>query len=236
MAAMQKVEEFDLEGLKEFKKSLICAHCKRPPKPSTQFYRCVAGTKSCEKIWCSSCTVFKDICHGTQLKFDAKLTKFVGLFKFYNCQYMKNGCQKELVAIDLSDHEEICLFRDAACPKIDCNAEFVFNGIMDHYQRTHTDFKVKDDVLEFKGSLEELKKNNFILNIYGKPFFPQFYVNGSLLHIWVVGHGNQDEISLFQVKKFLRFHHKGVVTDSFNFLILIYLGTSPIPTLLASNP
>ena len=202
MAAMQKVEEFDMEGLKEYKKSLICGHCKRPPRPNTQFHRCVAGTKSCEKICCSSCKVFKDICHGTPLKFDAKLTKFVGLFKFYNCQYMKNGCQKELVAINLSDHEEICLFRDVACPKIDCNAEFVFNGIMDHYQRTHTDFKVKDDVLEFKGSREDLKKSVFILNCYGKPFFPQFFFNKKMenfLHFWVVGHGDQAEMNSFEM-------------------------------------
>ena len=137
------------------------------------------------------------------MKLDAKLTKFIGLFKFYNCTFMKNGCQKELDAQNLGVHEEICLFRDAACPKTDCNATFVFNEIMDHYQRTHTDFKVKDDVLEFKGSREDLKKSVFILNCYGKPFFPQFFFNKEMekfLHFWVVGHGDQAEMNSFEVR------------------------------------
>ena len=58
---------------------------------------------------------------------------------------------------------------------------------------------MKDDVLEFKGTLEDLKKKIYILNCYGMPFYPQFYEKGKLLHFWVVGQGNQDEINSFEV-------------------------------------
>ena len=205
MAAMQKVEEFDVEGLKKLRKSLICDNCKRPPRPGASLYTCF-GNLYCRKIRCNVCTpdIQNEMCHNYKFKYDEKLTAFVWLFKFHNCGYINNGCQEELEAKSLEAHEKVCLFRDVTCPKLDCNAKIAFNGIMDHFQSTHTDVEIKDDVLEFKGSLKDLKKNNFILNSYGKPFFPQFYVNGKLLHFWVVGHGNQDEISSFEVNNFTR--------------------------------
>ena len=33
MASLQKVQDFDLERMKEFKKSMICGVCKNPPRP-----------------------------------------------------------------------------------------------------------------------------------------------------------------------------------------------------------
>ena len=41
------------------------------------------------------------------------------------------------------------------------------------------------------GKIETLKSNTFVLNCYGKPFFPQFYVDGNILHVWVVGYTDQ---------------------------------------------
>ena len=198
MAAMQKVEEFDMEGLKELKKSLICDDCKRPPRPETKYFQCV--DHGCKKRKCDSCYKSFWKCHEKIVKIDSMSTKFAGLFKFYNCIYMKNGCQEELEAKDLNVHEEICLFRDVTCPKLDCNTKFAFNGILEHYESSHSnDLMIKDDVLEFNGTLEDLKKSTFVLNCYGKPFFPQFYVNGNVLHFWVVGHGDRNEIGLFEV-------------------------------------
>ena len=133
-------------------------------------------------------------------------TKFVSTFKLFNCINLKNGCYEELEAKDLEAHEKSCLFRDVTCPKLDCNAKFAFNGIMDHYQNTHGNIQAKEKVLEFKGTLEELKTSVFVLNSYGKPFFPQFHVNGNHIYIWVVGHGDQAEIDSFEVSmKFFRF-------------------------------
>ena len=40
----------------------------------------------------------------------------------------------------------------------------------------------------------DLKKNTFILNSFGRPFFPQFKIDDNILHVWVVGNGDQDEM------------------------------------------
>ena len=210
MAAMRKGEEFDMEGLKELKKSLICDDCKRPPRPETKYFQCV--DIGCELKRCESCSDHLWKCHGKEMKLNSTLTKFAGLFKFYNCVHLKNGCQEELEAKSLRDHEKICLFRDVRCPKIECKAKFAFNGIMDHYQSTHNNghLKIKDDVLEFKGRLEDLTKSTFILNSYGKPFFPQFRVNGSgnVLQFWVIGHGDETEMKSFEVSSICNFSYK----------------------------
>ena len=212
MAALQKVERIDSEGLKDFKKSLICTNCKKPPRPGALIFTCASpenGIK-CEIILfgrgsgdlLSFCCDRKKCQCGYIPRCDPILTKFVSLFKFYNCAYLKNGCQEELEAKDLEAHERICLFRDVICPKLSCDAKLVFNGIMEHYQEKHSDLKKKDDVLDFKGSLEDLEKNTFVLNCYGKPFYPQFYVNdGILMHYWVVGQGDQAEINPFEVNQ-----------------------------------
>ena len=55
-------------------------------------------------------------------------------------------------------------------------------------------------VLEFKGTREDLKKSIFVLNCYGKKFFPQFHVDRNLLHLWVVGHGDREEFEPFEVQ------------------------------------
>ena len=211
MAALRKIEEFDLEALKELKKSLICDNCKKPPRPGAKIYGswCQhhyqhpgshAYINRCE--YCATCPI--NAC--STLLFNFQATKFVSTFKLFNCINLKNGCIEELEAKDLEAHERSCLFRDVTCPKLGCNATFAFNGIMDHYQSKHANIKAKDDVLEFKGTLEELKTSVFVLNSYGKPFFPQFHVNGNLIYIWVVGHGDQAEIDSFEVSmKFFRF-------------------------------
>ena len=209
MAAMRKVEKFDLKALEELKKSLICDNCKKPPRPGSKIYGSIClyycyhpGTHPnitrCEN--CIYCPSSYALCLNDQA------TKFVSTFKLFNCINLKNGCYEELEAKDLEAHEKSCLFRDVTCPKLDCNAKFAFNGIMDHYQNTHGNIQAKDDVLEFKGTLKELKTSVFVLNSYGKPFFPQFHVHGNYLHVWVVGHGCWPEIDSFEVSvKFFRF-------------------------------
>ena len=197
-AKLQKVQEFDLEALKEFKKSLICGHCKMPPRPGGKIYSCCnQGGDKCEIIRCQKCFNFSTCIHGHYPRGDPNLTKFASIFKFYNCVYLKNGCQEELEAKSLEAHERTCLLRDVTCPKLACNRKFAFNGILDHYQSIHSITKAWESVMKFKGSLEDLKKNNSILNCYGRPFYPQFHVKGSVLHVWVVGHGDRTEISSF---------------------------------------
>ena len=209
MAASQKVEEFDLKGLREFKKSLQCVCCKVTPRPGMRLFSSYIAKREEEEnpnVICHVCAY--DILHdddyakeypGLFPLFDPTLTKFVSLIKLYDCVYLYNGCQEELEAKDLDAHEKICLLRGLTCPKFDCNKTTLFVKVLDHYQEKHPDFQMKDDVLEFKGSLEDLEKSTFILNCYGKPFFPQFIVEENVLHFWVVGHGNQDEINSFEV-------------------------------------
>ena len=198
-AKLQKVQEFDLEALKEFKKSLKCSHCKIPPRPEAKLYSCEKTGGNCKVICCHDCVAANITCraHSLSPKFDPYLTKFASTFNLFNCIHLKNGCQEELEAKSLEAHERTCLIRDVTCPKLNCNAKFAFNGILDHYQSIHSETKAWESVMKFKGSLEELEKNNDILNCYGRPFYPQFYVKGNVLHVWVVGHGDQTEISSF---------------------------------------
>ena len=212
MAALQKVEKFEFDG---FKKLLICSECKNPPTPKTTIYSCTNTGKKCDYIECDGCFA-TGLCEcGCRLSEDSILTQLVSFIKFYNCCYLKNGCQEELEAKDLEDHEEICIFRTVDCPKVGCDEWIALNGIMDHFKEEHSDFVMKDNVLEFKGSVEDLEKSTFIMNCYGKPFYPQFQVHEKLLHFWVVGHGNQDEsihLRYFDISFF-----------SLHFLILVIL-------------
>ena len=196
-AKLRRVQEFDLEALKKFKKSLMCGHCKMPPRPGGKIYSCCYQVNRCEIIYCEQCFNLTTCRHGYFPGFDPNLTKFASIFKLYKCIYLKNGCQEELEAKPLEAHERTCLLRDVTCPKLACNRKFAFNGILDHYQSIHSITKAWESVMKFKGSLEDLKKNNGILNCYGRPFYPQFHVKGSVLHVWVVGYGDQTEISSF---------------------------------------
>ena len=194
--ASQKVEKFDFDG---FKKSLICHQCKKPPRPGQQIYSCCYEKDDrCAYVECDDCG-YGTCEHDFKPNHDLILTRFVEFMKVFHCIYFRNGCQEELEAKDLKAHEEICLFRNVDCPKLGCNAEIAFNGVMDHYQKIHTDLKMKDDVLEFKGSIEDLKKSIFVLVCYGKPFYPQFYMKEDMFHFWVIGQGDQDEINSFEV-------------------------------------
>ena len=100
---MQKIEEFDMEGLKGLKKSLICDDCEKPPRPKTKYFQCVEI--GCELKRCNTCHRGSSKCHGKVLKLDSFLTKFAVLFKSYNCAYSKNGCQEELEAKSLKAHD-----------------------------------------------------------------------------------------------------------------------------------
>ena len=224
MAASRKVEEFDSKGLSEFKKSLICTVCKRPPRPKQQIYVCCSPNQDkCKDV---RCQIHKnEVCsHNYYARSDPHLTKFLELINLYNCLYLKNGCQMELEAKDLEAHERTCLFRDVTCPKLGCDASVVFEKLVDHFKTTHSDLEMKEDVLEFKGSLEDLKKKNYILNCYGRPFYPQLYVsnhsNNKTLHFWVVGHGNQDEINSFEV--LVKFWINGRTTLAHDFVRKIH--------------
>ena len=202
MASLQKVqEEFDLEALRKFKRSLICGGCKKPPRPGTKVYASECEPRDYIYVGEFEYTYF-DCCSmcrkGHKKKINHVLTQFLAILKVYHCFYLKNGCQDEFEASSLEAHERICLFRDVTCPKLDCNANFAFNGVLDHYQGVHSNAKTYDKVLEFKGNLEDLKKNNFVLNCYGKPFYPQFYVKEYVLHCWIIGHGDKVEINSFK--------------------------------------
>ena len=214
MAALQKVERFDSEGLKEFKKSLICTRCKKPPRAASRIYSCASpkNGQKCEyiRIWYDNlgfCCYSGDCQCRYAPRFDPILTKFVSLFKLYNCIYLKSGCQEELEAKDLEAHEKICLFQDVTCPKYTCNEKVAFNGIMDHYQDKHSDFSMNYDVLEFNGSLEDLEKSTFVLNCFGKPFYPQFTKSEKLFHFWVIGQGDLDEINSFEGFEVILFNY-----------------------------
>ena len=201
MAALQRVEKIDLEGLEDFKKSLICTECKKPPRAGDRIFTCASpkNGEKCDIVRCDTHSSYGKCKCGYVTRFDPILTKFVALFKFCNCKYLKNGCQEELEAKDLEVHEKICLFRDVTCPKLFCYDKIVFNGLLGHFQGNHSELNKKNDVLEFKGSLEDSEKSTFILECYGMQFFPQFYKSGTLFHFWVIGQGDQDEIHPFEV-------------------------------------
>ena len=210
MASASKVQKFDLEGLEEIKKSLICYYCKRPPRPKDKIFS-HNSKKGCHpEIVTGYCCDHKKCENGFKQRFDSNLTKFASMIKFWNCKWHKFGCMKEFETEKLEAHEEICLLRELDCPKVGCEDTFPFRGILDHYQEKHSNVKIKDEVLEFKGTIEDLKKSTFILNSYGKPFFPQFHVEdddddddfdirNASLYIWVFGHGDRAEIDLFEM-------------------------------------
>ena len=218
MASLQKVqEEFDLEALRKFKRSLICGGCKKPPRPGTKVYASECEPRDYIYVGEFEYTYF-DCCSmcrkGHKKKINHVLTQFLAILKVYHCFYLKNGCQDEFEASSLEAHERICLFREVTCPKLDCNAKFAFNGIRDHFLGAH-DMVIMAPVLEFKGNLEDLKKNNFVLNCYGKPFYPQFYVKENVLHFWVVGHGDQTEINSFKVRMQLFVEGRDLLIEDF---------------------
>ena len=211
MAASRKVEKFDLEALEKLKTSLLCTVCKKPPRPGKEIYTC----HTCEDI---RCLIHRNQCqHGKTSKIDPYLAKFVESIKHYNCLYFKNGCLMEFEVKDLNAHEEICSFRDVRCPKYDCLKRIAFNGIMDHYQEKHP--HLKKTSLEFNGSLEDLKKSTFILECYGKLFYPQFLhveSENKLLHIWVIGYGDRAEINSFEFT--IKFWVNGRTTFAHDFV------------------
>ena len=194
MASLQKVQEFDLENLTKFKKSLICEDCRSPPRPGQTIYHLCELCRgnqvpffgliffTCEKCFCCQrCRMFEKT-------IDNGLTAFVSSFKLYNCLYLNNGCEKEFEAKSLEAHERICSFRDVTCPKLDCNEKLAIGRIWEHYQRSHKNMEnFYYGSLKFKGTLEDLKKKTFVLNNYGRSFFLQFYVNQKRLNFWIVG-------------------------------------------------
>ena len=143
---------------------------------------------------CGHCTQTK-----SGLKLEPTITKFISFFKFHPCINIQNGCNDEFEAKDLEDHEKSCLFRKITCPDKNCSASIVFNDILDHYKKAHPKVESKDEVLRFKGTIEQLKTSVFILNCYGKPFFPQFCSDGKFLYVCVIGHGEKYETNSFDV-------------------------------------
>ena len=96
-------------------------------------------------------------------------------------------------------HEENCIFRNIFCPSLSCSQSIIFNAILEHYKNSHiSEEGLSGEILIFKGSCDTLRKGHFILNNYGKYFFPQFFVNGNLLHFWVVTNGNKTEANLLK--------------------------------------
>ena len=157
MASASKVPKFDSEGLEEIQKSLICYYCKHPPAPGDEIYS-HDSKNGChpEIITCGYCC--RNKCeNGLKQYLDPNLTKFASLIKFWNCQNYSNGCLEKFEAKDLDAHQEICLFREVTCPKVNCHDWAALNGMVDHFLEEHPDVKIKDDVLEFKGTLEDLK-------------------------------------------------------------------------------
>ena len=113
MASLQKVQDFDLETLRRFKKSLICINCASPPRPGEDIYH----FHQCDEddLWlddddewsnffrCQNCQ-FCDSCKRI-MEIDTVLTAFVSSFKLYNCLHRQNGCQEELEVKSLDAHE-----------------------------------------------------------------------------------------------------------------------------------
>ena len=222
-AKEKQSQDIDLEALKELKKSLICAECKRFPRPGSKVWTC----ELCDKIVCSKCADGKTEDDYLELECDCDfeddqlkefrlagpiISKLISLFKFHPCLYFKNGCEDEFDAEELEDHEKSCLFRTVTCPydliELDhfhgnpifkaCSEEFPFYTFLDHYENAHPNAETKNEVLKFKGTIEQLKTKTFILKSYGRPFFPQFYVNGNMLHFWIIGHCDEIEANMFE--------------------------------------
>ena len=177
MASASKVPKFDSEGLEEFQKSLICYYCKTPPAPDEEIYS-HDSKNGChpEIITCRYCC--QDECeNGLRQYMDPNLTKFASMIKFWNCRNYNSGCHEKFEAKDLDAHQENCSFREVNCPKVNCSGWISLNGIMDHFQEEHPNVEIKHDVLDFKGTIDDLEKSTFVLNSYGKPFFPQFHID-----------------------------------------------------------
>ena len=128
---------------------------------------------------------------------DKNVENYVSFFKNHPCSYIVNGCNENFGGDELKVHEKSCLFRTITCPSQACSLRFSFNGILEHYQDKHSKFESREEILKFEGTIETLKNSTFILNSYGKPFFPQFVVNGKWLYVWVIGHGDIVEMSKF---------------------------------------
>ena len=147
-------------------------------------------------------TYFHTYCgsHGTRNRnkdfglADPILSKFVSLFK-HPCQ---NGCEEKFDAKELQDHEKSCFFRIIKCPDLHCSEEIRFGPTFLHYNTVHANNTNAHENLEFKGTIEELRKKKVILKRYKQLFFPQFYVNGNLLHFWMIGHCLEEKANTFE--------------------------------------
>lgn len=216
MADGKKEQDFDLENLSALKASLICSKCTLFPRPGTDIFACPKCCKiACSNCvtsnsLCGECTMeikctwlhqnvpypnakFQNAGDKVLKKpfnfvVDKNLTRFASIFKIHPCIFLKNGCKDEFDVKDLAAHEKVCIFRNITCPSINCTSSIVFNSIMDHYENNHGNLEIKDEILKFDGNIETLKNGTFVLNRYGKPFFPQFYIKDNLLHFWIVGY------------------------------------------------
>ena len=213
MAAMLKFEEFDSERLKKFKRSLSCFKCKKPPRPEAKVYSHARGYPCHQNERLIGCKDCRYCSKGKETILDLGLTEFVSCFKLFNCINLNNGCNEELEAKDLDAHERICVFRDVTCPEYPCGDTITFNEIMDHYDIEHGVY-TSDNVFDFKGNRDELDQPCYILNSYGKPFFLQFRFDEDWLYIWVIGHGDQDEINSFEA--YIKVFVNGKLKHSFN--------------------
>ena len=165
MSDVKGVQDIDLRGIRNFKKSLVCSKCTRFPRPGVKVYAC----SNCNAIACATCIAAEwilkcRVCFGHRGFFgektftmDPKITKFISFFKFHPCINIQNGCNDEFDAKVLEDHEKYCLFRNVTCPDKNCSASIVFNNILDHYKTAHPKVESKDEVLRFKGTIEQLE-------------------------------------------------------------------------------
>ena len=76
--------------------------------------------------------------------------------------------------------------------------------------------------VEYKGTIEELGKKKVAFVSRKKMFFPQFYVNGNMLHFWIIGHCDEEEANTFEAS--ISFFYNGKWNQSMRDTVKPILG------------
>ena len=147
------------------------------------------------------------------------LTDVLSLFKFHPCIYSKNGCKKEISADldNLKAHDKSCIYRTVLCPVLICKEAILFKDVNDHLTQVHLKNKeitfVTENISTWKATKKSLindKKQLTVYTVYGRQFFPQFYMreNGNHLYFRMIMLGDQIDVTPFKVSITFFFENK----------------------------
>ena len=83
---------------------------------------------------------------GSDIPMVAKLMAQLPVY----CKYGENGCEEILMKEDMTDHEEVCVYRPINCADLKCTQKFIgmdsSHGLMEHLTEVHKGL----DVIEKK--------------------------------------------------------------------------------------